>query len=1763
MAKLNDITPPNIYNPVATRPIKPEVDTGGRLQAVEDSYHMGWMGQVYGAAQRESQAWTQAVPDFDWKAHIPKGYESFADFFNGAATPEEIALRKQQIDGNIAARERRDARGGWSTFGTDLATGIVDPINIVAPELRGLGLVGGAVKGAATIGVAGAAAEGVRGALDPTSSRAETVASMLSSAGVGALLGGAVGGLTRAAGGSASITRQVRPVIDLSNEAAQREIFDKVIVAQESSGGKNLLGPQTKWGRAKGAGQLIDATGKAMAEKVGVAWEPKRMTSKKPEDIAYQKELGFAYWQEALRASRGDLETAFRYYQGGPNRAQWGKNNAAYASEALGRMGYGDEAKAVMTASNPVGVMNALQGLERPSHVEVDGRWVPVIDGPLPDNQLASHIHAKSASEILGEVEDETARAVAKGGEAVGRGPAASIYDGVLQFQLKDIPDVASAWARKAAEDPAFSEQLGLGPHPDRADVDAAIRTERTARLKEQMQQRLDNGEIDLTPRSPEADQPLAPPLQRARIQAKLSALQARFAALEARILRDDNARIPAETRRPTGEEIAAGANPRRTIVTKWVKATEAANVLHREIKAAADELASLGGHEVPDIATGELYTGSQLAHEADLHAARNVPREADEATIELRRMDREKAVRDFDSGELADELPFGMEGDGAAYFTNDGEHIRLDSQAILASFGNKPWTQPRLDGVEPFPEDAFKDPSEWLDFVVAHEVEHSVNPRAEGESVPAYENRVNARAYESVQASRAAGGTIDNRLRRMALLGSPLHAIERLVPDRAAPIHRSMQLLASDMAVQLAGNRLGHTPLRGGSVLQRVERWRVRPLAELQDAVRRGYLEEIGLSGEGTRTEIGARTVSQNARNWMGKAILGSDAPQRKTLAEFKEDVGAAYVGFTGRLNGREVAPSEIAHRVAAKLKALDDEFEREARSVNLFNKTKELSRLAEGARRTANELKKRAEVLRGAGKEEAAREFDDLIATAEARAEDYARKLDEPIMQPGESQHYHRIYDAKALKEDRDGAVEALESAYRRQGHHNPRLAAEAAYDQITLDPAGDIAGPGTAAGVKRFELPWTNREAFPYIVRDPELSFGIYARQMGSAIEMTRSFGDAYALDHIDQLRADLIERGLPRDRVEKALQLFEDARDHIVGGFHRKDPLAWDYRAARAIKMVGNLAVLGRAIYQQTSDLARFVGVQGLGAKRLITGEGPSGLIGGLMSAFAGDISRFHPGGIAKQAGEAGELVTGRLASLMMDSDANVLAMRDSGVERALANMQVPYFMVNLMTPWTIFWKEMVGLTAAHNIIDESKQVAAHLQAGGAVADRKIKALIERQAQHGIDPQMAQLIASMPTERGAGGLHLPNVLAWEGERGHEARQALLAAVNGEVRRSIPTPSTLERPRIFDGVFYTAAGREEGLQKVERLREALSQADHPDERASLASELEAARRDVGRSGRWQQPLLSLPFQLHVFAMTSGPKILHGLFSSSERNQIGSIMSLVLAGMTVTYLKAHDPIGGLTTSSDKQRKQAYAWDKMTWGEFAWSSWEYSNLGAIFTDVAKNVTALSRAAGHDPSFGAIPDVDPQDHSLRDEIGSSFGVAPALLYGLVEPFVRNDSRDKEADAIRRVIPFNNVIWWKGAVDRLNDAADAHGGASASPSPLSPTPAGATFGRDHEGAFFAPDPELIAPVAQQPPEQLGMQYVQAMHPDLSNPPPLREPKAPRRARARRAVLFPGPDDPAPLVEDAGAVSPVPPLRQMRSRRAARSVKPTLF
>lgn len=110
------------------------------------------------------------------------------------------------------------------------------------------------------------------------------------------------------------------------------------LVQQESGGQAGILGPQTRYGQAQGRTQMLPATARQMAERVGVPWRPEMMTGRTPEAAAYQDRLGMEYLREGFNRT-GNARDALRYYHGGPDRGIWGRNTNRYADEVLARAG--------------------------------------------------------------------------------------------------------------------------------------------------------------------------------------------------------------------------------------------------------------------------------------------------------------------------------------------------------------------------------------------------------------------------------------------------------------------------------------------------------------------------------------------------------------------------------------------------------------------------------------------------------------------------------------------------------------------------------------------------------------------------------------------------------------------------------------------------------------------------------------------------------------------------------------------------------------------------------------------------------------------------------------------------------------------------------------------------------------------------------------------------------------------------------------------------------------------------------------------------------------------------------------------------------------------------------------------------------------------------------------------------------------------------------------------------------------------------------
>lgn len=127
------------------------------------------------------------------------------------------------------------------------------------------------------------------------------------------------------------------------------ETFKRSIIGQESGGRYGVANAQGSG--AMGVGQVMPATAKTLAGRVGLPYRPELMAGNTPEARQYQDAITEAAVQEAWQASGGDVSTAAAYYHGGSDRAKWGPKTQQYAREVAARVGRGGQLQPPPTAA--------------------------------------------------------------------------------------------------------------------------------------------------------------------------------------------------------------------------------------------------------------------------------------------------------------------------------------------------------------------------------------------------------------------------------------------------------------------------------------------------------------------------------------------------------------------------------------------------------------------------------------------------------------------------------------------------------------------------------------------------------------------------------------------------------------------------------------------------------------------------------------------------------------------------------------------------------------------------------------------------------------------------------------------------------------------------------------------------------------------------------------------------------------------------------------------------------------------------------------------------------------------------------------------------------------------------------------------------------------------------------------------------------------------------------------------------------------------
>lgn len=965
-----------------------------------------------------------------------------------------------------------------------------------------------------------------------------------------------------------------------------------------------------------------------------------------------------------------------------------------------------------------------------------------------------------------------------------------------------------------------------------------------------------------------------------------------------------------------------------------------------------------------------------------------------------------EKQIDDF--------LPFRLPDDGQRTPRDlddpDGEYIAVDVDALLASFPEKPWTQ-SVHGLPGMAEDAFATPEDWVNFVVLHETEHVQNPRMEGESIGAYETRINDRAMAMLRAGDAPWKPVDGWKERLVLHPTPIGQLMRLVENPMNYMWQSIVTLAGDYDLRLQRNIVeGGSSQAGGSVFQKTMRHTARAADFLN---KESDLYQVYMTGQAS--DFGAATKAFNTWRASRKAAgLG-----KMNFQEFDRAVGRTQA--TGKPH-----PVKEVNEAAKLFNDIVEDMRRQTEEVGLLPGRNQIEAEMKATKAAIASIEQLDNLgMRGSN----------MLDSLRVKLEGLESKLDTVTPTPGKKglPYFTRVWNVAAMEKNPEEIKRIFREGYQREGMsvQEASVAAQNTFESLMKDPSGQSIEVAAMAGELRSrEIPVENDEVIDFIHTDAQVILSRYMRHTGGSIEMTRAYGDPAG--DLEEMRvvAALEADGLSEGDMMAAMQIWHDMRDRIIGGFHGEMPMSNSNRAVRFAKRWTRTATMGMSGISQITDLVRSMWV-----------VGPQNFAKGLFSPLFSQMEGMAPDTYAKAVGEGLEIEMGLLTRRMMDDDDWTLRVNETGIERLMGDLEVPFFILNGVTPFTNMMKRGVARAVPHMVIDRARKVTRAIHAGEPVPVEEATWLRE----HGIDEHDAQLLVKLPVTESKGGFIMADFDKWAavGPEGMRGQDLLMGAISGNVRRAVSTPGPLNRPRIMDGVMINKADQrqawadrwaaEQAEQDARAYVNTLYQQGFrhgdPDYEEAIANMVEAAgahkraRLNTGSKGRKERPVVSLPFQLQSFAFSQSSKLLHSMLTGRDKHAFIGFMSMWGAGIMISWLKGE--ISGTN-------------DNATLDEHIMRGFQNSGILSWMSIPLEGAKGLARIQLGETNLGPVNVVAADQPGLADQagiLGPTFGLGIGALEAMFGKGM--DGKDLPASdrvyQLRKILPFGNMLYWNWLV----------------------------------------------------------------------------------------------------------------------------------
>lgn len=968
-------------------------------------------------------------------------------------------------------------------------------------------------------------------------------------------------------------------------------------------------------------------------------------------------------------------------------------------------------------------------------------------------------------------------------------------------------------------------------------------------------------------------------------------------------------------------------------------------------------------------------------------------------------------------------------------------ERLLVDEAAIKYSFNNAPWTQ----GNAPLPADAFVKPAEWLSFNILRAMQEKINPRLATETADAYDGRLTIEAYQQVRGAREPLGIAMQGFARIGQPGSA-NAIASKLFGNDTYLWDGLLSIAGDHGTLNLGNRANkESP---DSAFLSAGRTMGKYIYDMQVTLNEKYAEYLsGSVPTGMRTVTAIKNSLNNAPLF-GKWLRDGKVDERT----FRELVGVAteHPGVT-TYKGMDITPE--MHAVGDAHRKILNEIDEYARTNGLYEDivtvNKDIAHLNLMIDKTENFLESQAERLaRGNLTPNRTRWLQDTILRVSAQLADHQNRLItaqtrlsdltlNPRQVSGAPSYFPHVYRLDVIRERRAEFEQIVTDIFIREGNLDPNGSAKAAIKSILGEnPTTPGVGVSQAAYLKQREIPGSILEMGDFLELDSQLVLRGYLQKIIPALEITRKFGDYRMSQKLDEVRQYLNMKLLNEPNREAAqrtyddtIQLFEDMRDRVLGNYGVFEPLELTKNGARLARGVTSLTYMGQVIYASFADAARVLGT--LGAKNVFHG------FASYLQHDLKDIKiqqRYAPA-----VGEALDIILGSALQRFNGGTESVLRRDGNMVTRAVEGAQGPYFIANLLSPWTVSMKQFASLVGSHVIIKDCLYMASQITKG-LEPNPKIAAQL---ASFGINRADALLIAKMPhTKTESGKLHLTNISEWVGKEGLIAQEKFKGALQGRLRQSVTTPGLMDRPGILDGVIYKRSTRQaierdlntkrsELTSLRDQLRSLTPQQANPTVRAqmdAILAEMKTRRTEIGQiqgsqaaKSRGGTPLLTLPTQYMAFPFAMATKMAQSVATGREKSAVTGMITLFGLSYLANWAKSSD----------------FAWDKKSETEKLYDAFSRSGI-AGWLETPGRVADILLDAGPRSALG-LESPTGKEPGIPDKLGAVGGPSVSLVSNVFDAMFNPDHGiDERFAQIRRNLPFANHLLVKPLLKFLGD-----------------------------------------------------------------------------------------------------------------------------